>query len=170
MSKIILPLLVLFILIYSYKKINIYETFIEGVKESFSMILEIFPSVLAMIFADNIFTNSNILSALSKNAEIITMIILRPLSGNAALSTLNNIYKIYGPDHFLSFFSSLIQATSDTTFYVLSLYLGVINIKKTRYAPIVCLLADFISIIIAFFVAKLFFWIYDTNCINRATL
>lgn len=157
MSKFILPLLVLIILIYSYKKINIYEAFIEGVKESFSMILEIFPSLLGMIFAVNIFTNSGILSALTKNSEIITMIILRPLSGNAALSTLNNIFKIFGPDKFISFFASLIQATSDTTFYVLSLYFGVVKIKKTRYASIVCLLADFISIIIAFLIAKLFF-------------
>ena len=59
MTKIILPLIVLLILIYSYKKTNIYEAFIEGVKESFPMILEIFPSILAMLFALNIFNNSN---------------------------------------------------------------------------------------------------------------
>ena len=79
MTRIILPLFVLLILIYSYKKTNIYEDFIEGVKESFSMILEIFPSLLAMLFAVSIFTNSKILEIFSKNASIITMIILRPL-------------------------------------------------------------------------------------------
>ena len=118
---------------------------------------DIFPTILAMIFAINIFTNSNILSMFSKSANIITMIILRPLSGNAAFGTLNNIYKTFGVDHFLSFFASLIQATSDTTFYVLTLYFGIVKIKKIRYAPIVCLLADSVSIIIAYFVAKIFF-------------
>ena len=131
MTRIILPLFVLLILIYSYKKTNIYEDFIEGVKESFSMILEIFPSLLAMLFAVNIFTNSKILEIFSKNASIITMIILRPLSGNAALSTLISIYKTFGPDHFLSFFASLIEATSDTTFYVLTLYFGIILYVET---------------------------------------
>lgn len=157
MTRIILPLFVLLILIYSYKKTNIYEGFIEGVKESFSMILEIFPSLLAMLFAVSIFTNSKILEIFSKNASIITMIILRPLSGNAALSTLISIYKTFGPDHFLSFFASLIEATSDTTFYVLTLYFGIIKIKKTRYAPIVCIIADSISIIIAYIIASIFY-------------
>lgn len=156
MTKMILPLFVLFILVYSYKKINIYEAFIEGVKESFPMILDIFPSLLGMLLAVNIFTNSKILDIFSQNANIITMIILRPISGNAALSTLNTIYKTFGPDHFITFFSSLIEATSDTTFYVLTLYFGIINIKKTRYAQTVCLLADFISILIAFIIAKIF--------------
>lgn len=157
MTRLILPLIVLFVLIYSYNKTNIYESFIEGVKESFSLMKDIFPTILAMIFATNIFTNSNILSMFSKSANIITMIILRPLSGNAAFGTLNNIYKTFGVDHFLSFFASLIQATSDTTFYVLTLYFGIVKIKKIRYAPIVCLLADSVSIIIAYFVAKIFF-------------
>lgn len=157
MTKMILPLIVLFVLIYSYNKTNIYESFIEGVKESFGLMKDIFPTILAMIFAVNIFTKSNILDIFSKNAHIITMIILRPLSGNAAFASLNNIYKIFGVDHFYSFFASLIQATSDTTFYVLTLYFGIIKIKKIRYAPIVCLLADFTSILIAYFVARLFY-------------
>ena len=121
------------------------------------MILEIFPSLLAMLFAVSIFTNSKILEIFSKNASIITMIILRPLSGNAALSTLISIYKTFGPDHFLSSFASLIEATSDTTFYVLTLYFGIIKIKKTRYAPIVCIIADSISIIIAYIIASIFY-------------
>ena len=170
MTKIILPLIVLLILIYSYKKTNIYEAFIEGVKESFPMILEIFPSILAMLFAVNIFNNSNILKIISQNSEIITMIILRPLSGNAALSTLNNIYKTFGPDSFLSFFASLLQATSDTTFYVLTLYFGTIKIKKIRYAPIVCLIADSLSVLIAYLIATIFFWSNQTNSLNWASL
>ena len=87
MTRLILPLIVLFVLVYSYNKTNIYESFIEGVKESFGLMKDIFPTILAMIFAVNIFTNSNILSIFSKNANIITMIILRPLSGNAAFGT-----------------------------------------------------------------------------------
>ncbi len=157
MIKYILPLLVLFVILYSYNKTNIYESFIEGVKESFVLFKDIFPTLLAMTVAVNIFINSNFLSLFFKGANLVTMIILRPLSGNASFSVLNDIYKVFGVDHFISFFSSLIQATSDTTFYVLTLYFGVIKIKKIRYAPIVCLLADFSSILIAYIVAKLFF-------------
>jgi len=165
----ILPFLVLLILIYSAKKINVYEAFIEGTKEAFSIIVDIFPCLLSFILAINILNNSQILSNISSNANILSMIIMRPLSGNASLGILNNIYKINGPDSFLGFFASLIQATSDTTFYVITLYFGSIGIKKIRYAPIVCLVADTISIILAFIIAKLFFWFNLSNSVNRAS-
>lgn len=157
MTNYILPLIVLLILIYGAKRINVYEAFIEGVKESFPIILEIFPCLLSFILAINILNNSQILSNISDNANILSMIIMRPLSGNASLGILNNIYKINGPDSFIGFFASLIQATSDTTFYVITLYFSSIGIKKIRYAPIVCLVADTISIILALIISKLFF-------------
>jgi len=153
----ILPAIVLFIILYSAKKINVYEAFIEGAKEAFTIVLEIFPCLLSMILAVNILNNSNILSIISDNANVLSMIIMRPLSGNASLGVLNNIYKINGPDSFIGFFASLIQATSDTTFYVVTLYFTSIGIKKIRYAPAVCLIADTISILLAYLVTKLFF-------------
>lgn len=169
MTDFILPTIVLLIIIYSAKKINVYDAFIEGTKESFAIILEIFPCLLSMILAVNILNNSQILSNFSDNANILSMIIMRPLSANASLGILNNIYKVNGPDSFLGFFASLIQATSDTTFYVITLYFGAVGIKKIRYAPVVCIIADSISIILAYIVSRLFFWLFFVNSVNRAS-
>ena len=111
-----------------------------------------------MIFAVNIFVGSGLLDIIGgKFKEIIPMIILRPISGNASLAMLSKIYHSSGVDSFISFLASIIQGATDTTIYVLALYFGSIKIKKTRYALPVGLFADACGIIAAFVVAKLFF-------------
>jgi len=160
-SSYILPLIVLIIFVYSYKKVNIYEEFIEGSKESFKIVLDIFPNLLAMFLAVNIFINSGLLDYIIKVLpfphEEIMMILLRPISGNASLGLLNNIYSKYGPDSKVGLLSSIIQSSSETTFYVLTLYFGSIGIKNTRYALIECLLCDLVGIIISIIVVNILF-------------
>lgn len=138
------------------KKVDVYDTFIEGTKESFSLIITIFPTMLAMIFGVNIFIKSGILNILLPN-EVFSMMLLRPISGSATLAFLNNIYIKYGPDSFNGLLSSVIQGSTDTTFYVLTLYFGSIGIKKIRYALFAGLFADLVGIISALFIVKLFF-------------
>ena len=89
--------------------------------------------------------------------EIVSMALIRPISGNATLALLNNIYIKYGVDNFYSLIASVIQGSTDTTFYVLALYYGSIGVKSLRYAPIASLFADFVGITSAIVVCYLMF-------------
>lgn len=154
-SNLILPLIVLIVVIHAiFKKVAVYDVFIEGAKESFPMMLKLFPCLLAMILAVNIFLKSNVIIDLFKFIsfipnEIIPMIIMRPISGTSALAVLTNIYESFGPDSMIGTLASYIQGSTDTTFYIITLYFGSIGIKKIRYALWVGLLADIMAIIIS---------------------
>lgn len=150
------------------KKIDLYDTFIEGSKESFDLIFSMFPCMLAMIFSLNIFLKSGVINyifellkpivnILKIPAEVFPMMILRPISGSASLAFLNNIFETYGPDSIIGILSSVVQGSTDTTFYVLTLYFGSIGIKKIRYSLWVGLFADLIGILSAIIVVKIFF-------------
>ena len=168
-SSLIIPIMVLSVVIYGiYKKVNIYDVFIEGAKESFEMIFTIFPYLLGMMLAINLFLHSNILSNLSNLIsplldligvpfDIVPMAIMRPISGNSSIAILNNIFLNYGPDSFIGRLASTIQGSTDTTFYVLTLYFGSIGIKKIKYALIAGLFADLIGIIASIIIVKLVF-------------
>lgn len=168
-SSLIIPILVLGILIYGiYKKVNVYDTFIEGAVESFDMIIKVFPNLLAMILGVNILLNSNVLNILEYifspllklievPFEIVPMSLLRPISGTSSLVILNDLFTKYGADSFIGTLGSIIQGSTDTTFYVLTLYFGSVGIKKIRYGLIVGLLADLIGIITSVFIVKLLF-------------
>lgn len=169
LSNLIIPLMVLFIIIYGLKKkINVYDEFLDGATESFSMVLKIFPSFLAMILGVNIFIKSGILdffyqilkplfSLLKIPIQIFPMMIMRPISGTSTLAILNSIFDEFGPDSIIGKMASIIQGSTDTTFYVLTLYFGSIGIKKIRYALKAGLFADFIGIVAAILITNFFF-------------
>lgn len=159
LNNYIIPIIVLLILFYSFiKKCDIYDDFVNGAFDGLKILIEIIPAMLAMIFAVNIFVGSGVLNIIGgKLKDIIPMIILRPISGNASLAVLSNLYKNYGVDSFLSFLGSIIQGSTDTTIYVLALYFSSIKIKKSRYALFVGLFADMCGIIAALIVADIFF-------------
>lgn len=168
-SNLIIPIMVLGIIAYGViKKINIYEVFVEGSKESYDMALTMFPCMLAMIFGVNIFIKSgvleyifgffqNILDFLRIPIEIIPMAIMRPISGSSSLAILNTILENYGPDSFIGRLASVIQGSTDTTFYILTLYFGSIGIKKIRYSLWAGLAADVIGIVSAIIIANFMF-------------
>ena len=169
LSNYILPSLVLVIILYAIrKKTNIYDAFIEGSKESFDMTLSIFPNLLAMVFGVNIFLKSGILDFIFKvidpalkfihiQAEILPMAIMRPISGSASLALLNDIFLNHGPDSLIGMISSVIQGSTDTTFYVLTLYFGTIGIKKIRHAMWAGLFSDFVGIVSAIILGNILF-------------
>ncbi len=169
LSSLMIPFLVLFILIYGIlKKQNVYDLFIEGAKESFDMIISLFPSMLAMILGVNILVKSgvitflfsflsNILSILKIPLEVLPMMLMRPISGSSALALLNNIFETFGPDSFEGVLASLIQGSTDTTFYVLTLYFGSIGIKKIRYSLWAGLFADLVGIVLSIIITNLLF-------------
>lgn len=162
-SNYILPLIVLFILIHAmYKKVDVYDTFIEGAKESFEMALKIFPCLLAMILAVNIFIKSNIIANLFGFIsfipnEIMPMILTRPISGTSSLAVLTNIYETLGPDGYIGTLASFIQGSTDTTFYIITLYFGSVGIKKIKYAMWAGLFADLLSVIFSIIMVNILF-------------
>lgn len=131
--------MVLAVILFGYfKKIDLFETFIKGSSQSFKLMMTVFPNLLAMVFSVNILLTSGFLDFLISiitpiikiPIEIVSLAIVRPISGNASLALLNNVFAKYGVDSFYGLVSSVIQGSTDTTFYVLALYYGSIGIKK----------------------------------------
>ena len=169
LSKIVIPLFVFFIVFYGFiKKVNLYDSFLEGAKEGLHISVNIFPNVLAMVFAINIFLDSNFVYEILRVFEgflmkvnipldILPMAILRPISGTVTLAIMNDIFMSYGPDSYAGRLASVLQGCTDTTIYVLALYFGSIGVKKIRYSLVVGLIADLIGITIAFILTAIFF-------------
>lgn len=159
LNNYLVPIIVLVIILYGYiKKCNIYDSFVDGALDGLKIVIQILPVMLAMIFAVNIFIGSGVLDMIGgKYKEVLPMIVLRPISGNASLAMLSKIYQACGVDSFISFLASIIQGATDTTIYVLALYFGSIKVKNSRYALPVGLFADFCGILTALIVAKFFF-------------
>jgi len=168
-SSLIIPLMVLFIILYGIiRKVNIYDEFLVGSTESFGMILKIFPCLLAMILGINIFLKCGILDLLSNVLEpifsyikipiqVLPMMIMRPISGTSTLAILNNLLIDFGPDSITGTLGSIIQGSTDTTFYVITLYFGSIGIKKIRYALWAGLFADLIGITASIIITNILF-------------
>lgn len=168
-SGIILPVLVLIIVSYGiYKKVDIYDVFLEGAKESFDFILTMFPTMLGMILGVNIFLKSGfvnfvfeyldpLLKLLSLPLEVLPMAFIRPISGSSALAILSSLLKEKGPDSFIGRLASVMQGSTDTTFYILTLYYGSVGIKKIKYSLIAGLGADLAGIIGSIFITQMFF-------------
>ncbi len=168
-SKIIIPLFVLIIILYGVKKkVKVYDTFLEGAKEGLIMVFHITPTILAMVFAVNLFLDSNFLEGILSFAkplfrlinipmDILPMALLRPISGTASMAIMNQIFINFGPDSFIGRLASTLQGCTDTTIYVLALYYGSIKVTKTRYSLPVGLFADLMGIIAAFIITFIFF-------------
>lgn len=166
MSNYLIPLLVIFIIVYGlYKKVDIYDTFIDGAKESFDMVFHMFPNVIGMVLGVNIFVKSGVLDIIFGGltrvitfipAEVLTLGIVRPISGSAALAMLNNLLNTFGPDSIVGKVASVMQGSTDTTLYVISLYFGTVGVKKIKNSLWVALIADLISIIGSIIIVNLF--------------
>lgn len=162
-SNIILPLITLIVIIYAlYKKVNIYEEFLNGVKEGLKISLDIFPSIFAIIISVTVLVKSNLLhdliSLININLfpkEILPIAILRPISSSSSMMILNEILLTYGPDSLIGKISSIIAGSTDTTIYIIGLYYGCIKIKKIKQSLLIGLLADLTCIIISILIVKM---------------
>ena len=153
------------------KRVNVFESFVEGAKGGFEIAIRIIPYLIAMLVAISVLRNSGVfeyiiqgLSALFSAAGLNTDFVpalptalMKPLSGSGARGMMVDAMNSYGADSFVGRLSSIFQGTSDTTFYVIAVYFGAISVKNTRYAIPVMLLADLVGIITAIGVAYLFF-------------
>ncbi len=163
-SLYILPLMILFILSFGLiKKVPVYEEFIEGAKDGFKVSISIIPYLVAIIVAVSMFRASGVLEyvkAFANNIippDIIPLIFTRPLSGSAALGLFSDIVKQSGADSYIAKLAAIMVGSSETTFYVLAVYFGSVGIKKYRYALLTGIIADITNIVLAIWVARLFF-------------
>lgn len=169
MTHFVIPAVVLFIIFYGLVKgVEIYDVFLDGVKEGLGMALKIFPTMFAMVISIDVLVKSNIirdvtgliepvLSFLKFPGELLPLAVMRPISGSSSLVLMNDIFVNYGPDSFLGRVASVIQGSTDTTIYILGLYFSSIGIKRIKYSLIVGLLADLCAIILSVVVINLLF-------------
>ena len=162
---------VIFILGGLRKKINVFEAFIEGAKEGFEISIKIMPYLVGLLVAVSLFRTSGALIYLgdgfkwffshfnmdTRFVDVLPIAFLRPLSGSGARALMLDNLKIHGPDSFIGHMSSVLYGTADTTFYIVALYFGAVNIKKTRYTVPAMLIADFAGIVTAILISYLFF-------------
>jgi spore maturation protein B len=153
-----------------FKKVRIYEVFVEGAKDGFNTAIRIIPYLVAMLFAIGIFRASGAMEVLvtiiaplttliGMPPETLPMALMRPLSGSGSLGIMTELMKTHGPDSFIGVLASTMYGSSETTFYVLAVYFGSVNIKKTRHAVPVGLLADLAGMLVAVFVCRVLFGI-----------
>ena len=160
-----------FILLAFVRKVNVYESFIDGAKEGFSTAVEIIPYLIAILVGVGVFRASGamewLVAGLTRAIEFVGInpdftpalptAIMKPLSGSGSRGMMIDVMKMYGADSFAGRVACTIQGSADTTFYILAVYFGSVGIKKTRYALTCGLIADFAGVIAAVFVAYLFF-------------
>ncbi len=154
MSNYIIPIFILLICLFPFfKKKKVYKSFIDGCTEGINLCIKLFPYMLSMIFATSLLKVSNLLSDIFKFVknvpiELITQGLFRSLSANASLASMLEIYNKFGVDSKEGIISSILQGSTDTTIYVITLYFGSVSIVKYKYALKVGLLVDLIGFII----------------------
>lgn len=160
MNKIIIIFLIIVFIDGLMKKCNMFDMFIDGVKDALILIKPIFTTLIAFMLFVELLRSSGFIDILSFviqpiiqwigiPIDIIILGFLRPISANASLSFLYSIYELFGVDHPLSLLATLIQSGSDTTLYVITLYFSTIHVKNTRYALWVGLFMDFLAVLLA---------------------
>lgn len=164
-----IPAIIAFILIYgTWKKIPAYEAFVEGGKEGITIAFSIIPYLVGMLVAISIFRASGALGFLVEllrpvlqmagvPSEIVPLAFIRPISGTAALGMTTDLIAAHGPDSFLGRLASVMQGSTDTTLYILTVYFGAVGIKKMGDALKVGLLADLIGIIASIVIVTILF-------------
>ena len=160
-----------FILMAAFRRINVYEAFIEGAKEGFAVAIRIIPYLIAILVAIGVFRASGTLdllvagtgrmfTALGLDTRWIPALptaLMKPLSGSGARGMMVDAMKTYGADSFVGRLACTFQGATDTTFYILALYFGSVGVKKTRHAVACGLIADLAGVVAAIFVAYIFF-------------
>lgn len=163
----ILPCIVLVIVsIALFKRVNAYHAFIDGVKDGMSLFFDIYPALLAMMCAITLLRESGLMDVLCNGIagyvrgipkEIWPMVFFRPISGNASLAVLADIFKTCGVDSLAGIMASIIQGSTDTTVYVITLYFSSVGIKKIKNSLAIGLIADVAGISMAIFLTLYFF-------------
>lgn len=170
-SGLIVSIIVLFVSVAAWRRINAYETFVEGAKEGFGVAVQIIPYLIAMLMAISVFRTSGCMAyvidairaavlAFGLNDDFVPALpvgLMKTLSGSGARGLMVDVMTTYGVDSFQGKLAAIIQGSTETTFYVLAVYFGSVNISKTRYALACGLIADTVGLIGAISIAYLFY-------------
>jgi spore maturation protein SpmB len=170
-NGLILLIFLVFLLGGMYKKVNLFESFVEGAKGGFEVAIKIIPYLVAMLVAISVLRSSGafefitssvgyVFSAMGLDTQFVQALptaLMKPLSGSGARAMMVDTMNSYGADSFAGRLSAIFQGTSDTTFYVVAVYFGSVAVKNTRYAIGSMLLADLVGIITSILLAYLFF-------------
>ena len=170
-NLILFSIIIAFIIAALRKRVDVYEAFIEGAKGGIEISLKIIPYLVGMLVAISVLRNSGILgfivsgftwvfTQLGVNTDFTPALptaLMRPISGSGSRAMMIDAMQTYGVDSFVGRLACIFQGSADTTFYIVALYFGSVGIKRTRYAITYGLLADFVGVVAAIFVAYLFF-------------
>jgi spore maturation protein SpmA len=171
-SVVIITIIVSFLSLGLIKGIPLFETFVEGAKEGFEISIKIIPFLIAILVGIGIFRASgsldyiiegmrwvvNLMGLNSDFVDAMPVAFLKPLTGQGARAMMIEISKTYGPDSFVTNLSSIFRGCAETTFYILAVYFGSVNVRKTRYALGAGLIADIAGVIAGIFVGYMFFY------------
>jgi spore maturation protein SpmB len=166
LSILAIPFLLSFFPIYAAARgVKVYDEFVEGAKEAFNVILRIIPFLVTMLVAIGMFKGAGGIDLLSQGlrpvlaplhfpTELVPLALMRPLSGSATLALLTDIVHQFGADNILSLMAATIYGSTETTFYVATVYFGSVGIKKTRHAILAGLLADLTGVIASVIICR----------------
>jgi spore maturation protein B len=168
-SELAVPLMLSFFPVYAaLRRIKVYNEFVEGAKEGYKTIVAIIPNLVAILVAIAMFRGAGGIDILTDwlrkpmafvhfPPELLPMALIRPLTGSGSMGVFVEMVQHYGPDNILSRMAGTIYGSTETTFYVLAVYFGVVNIKRARHAVPAGLVADTVAIIASVAVCKLMF-------------
>lgn len=169
LSYFVIPAIVVGFPLYGLlKRVPVYETFVEGAKEGFVVAIRIIPYLVAILFAIGMFRASGamefmtglldpVLALVGFPAEVLPMAIIRPLTGSGSAGLVAEMINQYGEDSIFVKMAAVMFGSTETTFYVVAVYFGAVNIKKTRHAVPAGLTADFGAMLIAVWTVRLLF-------------
>lgn len=164
-----IPAMIAFIPLYAaYRKVPVYESFVEGAKDGFGTAVGLIPHLVGMMTAISMFRASGAMEMLLSFArpvfewlgvpsEVVPLGLLRPITGAGSLAYTTDLIKTHGADSMIGRIASTIQGSTDTTLYVLTVYFGAVGIRRTRYALKVGLFSDLVGFVAAIAVCMLVF-------------
>jgi spore maturation protein B len=164
-----IPALLLLIPAYgAFRRVKVYECFVEGAKEGFQVGIRIIPYLVAILVAVGMLRGAGAIDMLARwldpllrgiglPAEILPLAIMRPLSGSGSMGIVTELIKAHGPDSFIARLAATAYGSTETTFYVLAVYFGAVGIKKARHAVVAGLVADVVSLFAAVLICRLVF-------------
>ncbi len=170
-NMVLFGVIITFIVMAMVRKVNVYETFIDGAKDGFKTAVTIIPYLVAILVAIGVFRASGAMDVMVNGitavvawlgldtsfTEALPTALMKPLSGSGSRGMMIDAMKIHGPDSFVGRLACCLQGSTDTVFYVLAVYFGSVGVKNSRYAVVCGLIADVVGSIAAIFVAYLFF-------------
>jgi spore maturation protein SpmA len=148
--------------------IKVYEEFVEGAKEGFQVAVRIIPYLVTILAAVGFFRGAHgiqliatalkpVLDVVGFPPELLTLALMRPLSGSGSIALLSDVVKTYGPDSLYSLTAGTILGSTETTFYVIAVYFGSVGIRRTRHAVAAGLLADFAGVVASVIICRIMF-------------